>query len=156
MRLPLRSLSFRATTQSGRASWESGCSPSSPGLKSPRITMSLPLWLRVSSEYPSSNLFALIDDAGRKGCMYGGPENGAAGLPSGPAMIVCKRSNEGGASGGSDESVVVRSLGGGEAIYALGHVRRSMQGVRPLCCLGAPRVTACASLGSGALLSLSL
>jgi hypothetical protein len=53
------------------------------------MTMSLPLWLRVSSEYPSSNLFALIEEAGRKGCMYGGPENWAAGLPSGPAMLGC-------------------------------------------------------------------
>jgi len=76
-------------TQSGRVNGESGWIPSSASRESPIMTMSFPLWLRVSSEYPSSNLFALIEEAGRKGCMYGGPENWAGGLPSGPAMLGC-------------------------------------------------------------------
>jgi hypothetical protein len=75
-------------TQSGRLNGESGCIPSSISRESLLITRSLSLWLRVSSEYPSSNLFALIEDAGRKGCMYGGPENWAAELASGPAMVA--------------------------------------------------------------------
>jgi hypothetical protein len=33
------------------------------------ITRSLSCWLLVSSEYPSSKRFALIDEAGRNGCM---------------------------------------------------------------------------------------
>jgi hypothetical protein len=75
-------------TQSGRLNGESGWIASSASLKSFLITMSLPLWLRVSSEYPSSKRFALKEDAGRKGCIYGGPVNWAAELPSGPAMVV--------------------------------------------------------------------
>ena len=63
----------------------------SPSLKSVRITISLPLWLRVSSEYPSSNLFELIEDAGRKACRYGGPEKVTAGLLRLAMMMVVQK-----------------------------------------------------------------
>jgi hypothetical protein len=86
--LPLRSASLKAMTQSGRLNGESGWMASSVNLNSFLMTMSLPVWLRVSSEYPSSKRFALIEDAGRKGCIYGGPVKWAAELPSGPAMVA--------------------------------------------------------------------
>lgn len=48
--VPLRSPSLNAITQSGRLNGESGCIASSVNLKSLLMTISLPLWLRVSSE----------------------------------------------------------------------------------------------------------
>ena len=86
--VPLRSVSFMPKTQSGRGYCASGSMPTeSPSLES-LITMSLPLWLLVSSEYPSSNLFALMEDAGRKACMYGGGANGSGLLFIDPAMML--------------------------------------------------------------------
>jgi hypothetical protein len=46
--------------------------PSSPRRESVLMIMSLPLWLRVSSEYPSSNLFAFIAEPCRKAWRYEG------------------------------------------------------------------------------------
>lgn len=60
----------------------------SPSLESNRMTMSLPLWLLVSSEYPSSNLLELIEEAGRKAWRYGGAENCAVLPLRVPAMAL--------------------------------------------------------------------
>ena len=56
-------------TQSGNGYCESWSKlVPSPSRMSVLVNMSLPLWLRVSSEYPSSNLFELMEEAGRKVC----------------------------------------------------------------------------------------
>jgi hypothetical protein len=59
----------------------------SPSLESVLITRSLPLWLLVSSEYPSSNRLEIIEEAGRKAWIYGGGANWAVLLLTGAAMM---------------------------------------------------------------------
>lgn len=99
LHIPLRSPSVMCMTQSGSEYCISCSIPPSPRRDSVRITMSLPVWLRVSSEYPSSNLLALMEEAGRKFWRYAGVANG---VPTGPAMAGDVRRGECGRGPGLD------------------------------------------------------